>query len=408
MQQLPALPPHLQTLLDSEYPRFSASEMRRRRTAIEAALAEAGCEHLVFYGANRTGSVVQWLTQWPVTTEAVGVLSPGKPDALFVQYVNHAPLARKLADMAETVEWGGEASIRKVITALEKRGARENKVAVIGAMPFEAYGALTARFGKITSLSRAYVKLRRVKSPEELDWFRIGAWLSDRGMAGLREVIAPDVSERELANAVERGYVGLGGTTGIHFIGTTPMRDPQVGAPSQFHSSRRVAAGDIVFAEITAAFWDHNGQVLRSFTVGEDPTPLYRALHAAADAAFDAIVAVLKAGATPAQVIEASGVIEDAGFTVIDDILHGYGGGSFPPILGTKSRPGGPVPAEPFEAGMMVVVQPNVTTRDGKAGVQTGECMLITKDGVERMHAYPRGFAQVQVKTHYAAGLSTR
>jgi Xaa-Pro dipeptidase len=189
--------------------------------------------------------------------------------------------------------------------------------------------------------------------------------------------------------------VGEGGTTGIHFIGTTPMRDPQVAAPSQFHSSRRVQTGDIVFAEITAAFWDHNGQVLRSFSGGEEPTPLYRDLHAAADAAFDAVVVVLRHGATPAQVIEASGVIEDAGFTVIDDLLHGYGGGYFPPILGTRSRPGGPVPEEPFEAGMLVVVQPNVVTRDGKAGVQTGEMLLITHDGVERMHAYPRGFERI-------------
>jgi Xaa-Pro aminopeptidase len=390
-----SLLPHLQRLLDAEYPRFSDAEMARRRTAMEAVLAEAGCGHLVFYGANRAGSSVQWLTQWPVTTEAVGVFSPGKPDALYVQWVNHAPLARRFADKAEIVEWGGEASIRKVIAELERRGARANTVAVIGALPFEAHGALAAKFGKITNLSRAYVRLRRIKSAEELDWFRIGAWLSDRGMAGLQGAIAPGVSERELANAVERGYVGLGGTTGIHFIGTTPMRAPQVGAPHQFHSSRRVQTGDIVFSEITAAFWDHNGQVLRSFTVGEAPTPLYRDLHAAADAAFDAIVRVLKPGATPAQVIEASGVIEDAGFTVIDDILHGYGGGYFPPILGTKSRPGGPVPEEPFEAGMMVVVQPNVTTRDGKAGVQTGECLLITDRGVERMHAHPRGFARV-------------
>jgi len=266
---------------------------------------------------------------------------------------------------------------------------------VIGPMNFDAYAALAARFGKVANLNRAYVKLRRVKSAEELDWFRIGAWLSDRGMEGLRNTIRPGVSERELADAIERGYVGLGGTTGIHFVGTTPMRDPQVAAPSQFHSSRRVAVGDIVFSEITATFWDHSGQVLRSFTVGEEPTPLYRDLHAAADAAFDAIVKVLRAGATPAQVIEASGVIEDAGFTVIDDILHGYGGGYFPPILGTRSRPGAPVPEEPFEAGMMVVVQPNVTTRDGKAGVQTGECLLITDDGTERMHAYPRGFERV-------------
>jgi Xaa-Pro aminopeptidase len=392
---VPPLPPDLQRLLDAEYPRFSDGEMARRRTAVETVLAGAGCDHLVFYGASRAGSSVQWLTQWPVTTEAIGVLSAGKPDALFVQHVNHAPLARKFADKAEIVEWGGESSIRRVVAELEKRGARENRVAVIGPMGFDAHAVLAARFGKVTNLNRAYVRLRRVKSSEELDWFRIGAWFSDRGMDGLRAAIRPGVSERELADAVERGYVGLGGLTGIHFIGTTPMRDPQVAAPSQFHSSRRVAAGDIVFSEITATFWDHSGQVLRSFTVGEEPTPLYRDLHAAADAAFDAIVAVLRHGATPAQVIEASSAIEEAGFTVIDDILHGYGGGYFPPILGTKSRPGGPVPEEPFEAGMMVVVQPNVVTHDGKAGVQTGECLLIAKDGTERMHAYPRGFAQV-------------
>ena len=83
----------------------------------------------------------------------------------------------------------------------------------------------------------------------------------------------------------------------------------------------------------------------------------------------------------PAQVIEASGVIEDAGFTIIDDLLHGYGGGYLPPILGSTSRPAGPVPEEPFRAGMTVVIQPNVVTRDGKAGVQTGEMVLITKDG---------------------------
>ena len=105
-----------------------------------------------------------------------------------------------------------------------------------------------------------------------------------------------------------------------------------------------------MFAEISAAFWDYPGQVLRSFALGE-PTPLYRDLHAAADAAFDAIAAVLRDGAMPAQVIEAARVIEDAGFTTIDDLLHGYGGGYLPPILGSASRPAGPVPDEPFRAG---------------------------------------------------------
>jgi Xaa-Pro dipeptidase len=390
----PTLPPRLKPLLEAEYPQFSAAEMARRRAAVDAALAEADCGHLVFYGANRAGSAVQWLTQWPVTVEAIGVFTPGERDALFVQWINHAPLAKRLASEAE-VSWGGESSVGAAIAALEKRGACENRIGVIGSLGFAQHAALAARFGKVADLNRAYVRLRRVKSQEEIDWLRIGAWLSDRGMAGLRDGLAIGLTERALGDLIERAYMREGGTNVIHFIGTTSMRDPQLGVPAQFPSTRRVAKGDIIFAEISAAFWDHSGQVLRSFALGEEPPPLYRALHTAADAAFDAVTAVLKAGTLPAQVIEAAGVIEDAGFTIIDDLLHGYGGGYFPPILGSRSRPAGPIPEEPFEAGMMVVVQPNVVTRDGKAGVQTGELLLITNAGVERLHSFPRGFARV-------------
>src|SRR5207302_6243914 len=75
MHTVPPLPKNLRHILDAEYPRFSAAEMARRRSAIEDAMAEADIAHLVYCGLNRTGSAVQWLTQWPITAEAVGVLS---------------------------------------------------------------------------------------------------------------------------------------------------------------------------------------------------------------------------------------------------------------------------------------------------------------------------------------------
>jgi Xaa-Pro dipeptidase len=389
-----ALPASLQKLLASEYPRFSDAEMARRRAAMEALLKEAGCGHLVFCGANRFGSSVQWLTGWPVTTEAVGVLTPGEADAMFVQHVNHAPLAQKMAARAKVV-WGGGSSIGAAVEVLERRKAQRDRIAVVGPMTFEQHATLAARFGEVKNLNRPYTRLRQVKSAEEIGWMRIGAALSDRGMIALRDGMRPGLSERELGDLVERAYVPLGGTTVIHFIGVTAMADPQLGVPKQFASSRRAAAGDIVFAEISAAFWDHPGQVLRSFALGTEPTALYRDLHAAADAAFAAVAAVLKDGAVPRQVIEAASVIEDAGFTIIDDLLHGYGGGYLPPVLGSKSRPSAHVPDEPFRAGMVVVIQPNVVTLDGKAGVQTGEMVLITKTGIEPFHAVPRGFVRV-------------
>jgi Xaa-Pro aminopeptidase len=389
-----ALPDRLRHIVEAEYPRFSAGETARRRGAVETLLAEAGCEHLVFCGANRFGSAVQWLTGWPVTAEAVGVLSPEKRDALFVQYHNHVPQARRLAGEAD-VAWGGQSSIQSAIAELKRRGARADRVATIGPVSAEQHAALVAVFGKITSMNKEYVRLRMIKSAEELDWLRIGAHFSDLGMMALRDGLRAGLTERELGDLVERAYVAQGGTNVIHYFGVTPMREPQLAVPAQFPSTRRIEAGGIVFAEISAAFWDYPGQVLRSFALGE-PTPLCRDLHTAADAAFDAIAAVLRGGAMPAEVIGAARVIEDAGFTTIDDLLHGYGGGYLPPILGSASRPAGPVPDEPFRAGMTVVIQPNVVTRDHKAGVQTGEMVLITQTGIERMHTVPRGFLQIQ------------
>jgi Xaa-Pro aminopeptidase len=389
-----ALPAHLQAILDAEYPRFGDAEMARRRAAVEGLLREADLDHLVFCGANRFGSSVQWLTGWPITTEAVGVLTPGEPDAMFVQHVNHAPMARQMT-RNPAVAWGGGSSIGGAIAVLEQRGARAGKVGVIGPMTFEQYAALTAILGPVANLNRPYTRLRQVKSAEEIDWMRIAAALTDRGMMALRENLQPGLSERELADIVERAYIALGGTNVIHFFGVTPMATPNLGVPTQFVANRKVGRGDIVFAEISAAFWDYPGQVLRSFAVDEDPPKLYRDLHAVADAAFNAVAGVLKDGARPQQVIDAAGMIEEAGFTIIDDLLHGYGGGYLPPILGSKSRPSAHVPDEPFRAGMVVVIQPNVVTTDGKAGVQTGEMVLITKTGIEPFHAVPRRFARV-------------
>ena len=277
---------------------------------------------------------------------------------------------------------------------LEKRGSRAERIGFIGPLTVDQHAQLTAHFPNIANLNRDYIRLRQVKSPEEIDWLRIGAHFSDLGMAALCDGLQIGISERALGDLVERAYISQGATNVIHYIGTTSMSAPDLGVPRQFPTARRLQQGDVVVAEISAAFWEHPGQVLRSFALGE-PSQLYRDLHAAADRAFDAIAAVLKAGATPAEVIEASRVIEDAGFTIIDDLLHGYGGGYLPPILGCNSRPAGPVPPEPFRAGQTAVIQPNGVTRDGQAGVQTGEMVVITERGIVRLHALPRGFVRL-------------
>jgi Xaa-Pro dipeptidase len=382
----------LQGLIDQDYPRFSDAEFARRRRALGVVMQKYACDCLLVCGENRAGTGVQWLTGWPITTEAIVLFDPGERELMFVEWYNHWPLARRLARDAD-VEWGEHKGAHKALAELRRRGAK--RVGIMGALAWSKIRAL-AESVELIDLNAEYAGLRMRKSDEEIDWMRIGAHFSDLGMAALQHEVRPGMSERELGNLVERAYVGLGGTTMIHYIGVNAMAAPAVCVPPQIPSNRRIAAGDMLFAELTAFFChDSPGQVLRTFAVEADPTPLFRDLHATAEAAFDAITGVLRHGVTVAEILEASALIERAGFTVYDDVMHGFGGGYWQPIIGSRSRPASAPLDMALEANMTVVVQPNVITRDQTAGVQVGELVRVTQSGFERLHRAPRGFIRV-------------
>jgi Xaa-Pro dipeptidase len=375
------------------YPRFSDTEMQARRDALERLMAEREVSHLIIYGANRFGTAVAWLTQWPVTREALVVMTPGESDVLLVHFYNHIPLAKLLATEAE-VRWAGE-TFENAVGELERRGARGKRVGFIGPLGYVGHRRLVDVAGEVLDLTPEYTRLRTIKSAEELEWLRVGTALTDDAMRALQSEARPGMTERELGNLVERAYVGKGGATHIHYFGMTPMGAPSVSVPAQWPSTRSLAKGDLLTSEISASFWDHPGQLLRTFSVAGDPVGLFQELHAVADAAFDAILECLVPGATAQKVVEASAVIEDGGFTTRDDLVHGFVGGYLPPILGSKSRGLEPVPEFVFEADMTIVVQPNVVTPDERAGVQTGELVLVTSEGAERLHNYERGFLRI-------------
>lgn len=375
--------------MNDGFPRFSDEELDRRRRAIDDLVEEHRLDDVLVYGANRSGGAVQWLSEWPVSREAALLLRPGDRDLLLVQFYNHVPTARRLARRAD-VRWGGPSTIGSVVEELERRGSR--RVGLIGPLGYKGYRDLAAAVGEIVDLDPAHTRLRLVKSPEELDWLRRGAELSDRAVEALRDQVRPGMDERTLGAIVEGAYVAEGGTTHIHYFGVTSMDDPDRCVPSQLPSTRTVRRGDVLTTEISASWWGHPGQVLRTMTIDAEPTPAYEELHRVADAAYDAILGVLGDGARPETVVDvASAIIDGAGYTIYDDLVHGFGGGYFPPILGTRSRANEAPPDLAFRTGMTVVVQPNVITTDERMGVQTGALVAITDDGVEELHRAPRG-----------------
>jgi Xaa-Pro aminopeptidase len=381
-------------MTDDPYPRFSSDEMKSRREMMLETMDEAGVSHLIVYGADRSGTAIPWLTEWPTTQEAALLVSPGESPQLLVQHYNHLPNARQIAADCR-VDWGGPSTIANLESRLKARHSPGQRVGVIGPLRFDAHQLLAESVGDLVRLDGEYQKLRLVKSPEEIERLEVAARMSDQSIAAIVHQVEVGMDERQVAAIVESAYLAEGGTNHIHYLASTSMSDPSQCVPSQFQSTRRLEGGDVLFCEISANYWGYAGQVLRTFAIAADPTPLFVDLHRAADAAFDAIAAVVRPGAHAAELVEASGVIEEMGFTIYDDLVHGYGGGYLPPVLGTRSRPNLPIPDFTLEEGMALVIQPNVITTDERAGVQTGHLVVVTADGHRPLHSVPRGLVRI-------------
>jgi Xaa-Pro aminopeptidase len=379
---------------EHEYPRFSDAEFTRRHAAVRARMEAADLDALVVYGRGRGGSHVQYLTNWPVTLEAYLLFPRAGQPAFWIHYYNHVPLARR-ASIFPDARWMGNDPAATVAAAIKQRGLASARLGLAGPLPFQPYERLQALLpeARWMPFNRAFNEVFLVKSEEELAWLRRGAELGDCAMAALEREARPGITEHNLAAIVQGAYLGQGGRNSIHFMSTTPMRAPDVCAPAQYQSHRRLQRGDLLITEISVEYWGYNGQTLRPYAIGEEPTAEYRRLYEVAEAAFYAVASALRTGASPADLIGAADLIEDAGYTIYDDLVHGIGNGYLPPILRTRSASHEEPPADfRYPENSTWVIQPNVITRDERMGIQVGDMVRVTANGAERMNSYPMRF----------------
>ncbi len=215
-------------------------------------------------------------------------------------------------------------------------------------------------------------------------------------MEALEAEARSGMTEFEWASIAESAYVKQGGITTIHFLGSTSMRDPHLCVPTQWEANRRIAKGDVVITEISALHWGYSGQIHRPIAAGEPPTPAYRRMYDVAVEAYERIAAVVKPGATAEDVLDAAEFIHASGYTIYDDLFHGYGGGYLDPVLRTRRTRAAADPPFTFAENMVVVIQPNLITEDEQMGLQVGSMLLVTERGAESLHRYPMKFIEVR------------
>jgi Xaa-Pro aminopeptidase len=113
--------------------------------------------------------------------------------------------------------------------------------------------------------------------------------------------------------------------------------------------------------------------------------------------AYERVFNVLKPGSTNLDIKKAASVIQEEGFSTFDVTLHGWGLQIEPPRVDIESvmirRP-----LEEFvvQEGMLLIIQPNVVTPDGKRGLQVGNAVEITKSGARCLQKFPIKFMRIK------------
>ena len=381
------------------YPRFSEAELAHRYTAVRAAMNDAELPVLLVYGARLLSYDVQYLSNYASTCEAF-LIFPGEAESeptLFVQMYNHIPTARIVACISD-VRGGGANTAETTVENVKKRGFAEGRIGLVGPMPMFHYETLRRELPKATfvDFNQQMLHIRLVKSDEELEALRKGAEFCDLAIEALEREARPGITEHHLAAIVQGSYLALGGRNTIHYMVTTPMSNPSACVPSQYQSTRTLEKGDVLLTEISAHLFEgYPGQILRPFAIGNTPpTAEYQRMYDVAVEVYRRLAGVIRAGTSTEQVLDAAQYIHDSGYTICDDLVHSMGGGYLPPILRTRRTSVRLAPPFTYRENMTIVIQPNIITEDGRMGVQVGELLRVTRDGVESLHRYPLRFIQ--------------
>ncbi len=362
---------------------FSDAEYERRRSATLALAAQADAMSILAFGANRSGVHVTYLTGWSVT-RAAWLRVDSSTARMWVSFHNHIPAARRMARVDDV---GDIASVDPRLL-VEGSGQR---IATLGVVPEPVRRAAAEAHVTLVPLDKEHARLRSSKSEEEVAALRLGARASDIGAQALVAACRPGITDWELLAEARSAYTRVGARDHICYIGVTDMDAPHRDVPSQIPEGALLSGRSVVTFELSAAVApEYPGQILRTVFLGE-PTDEYVQLHAVANQAHDRMRSVVRSGVSARDLVESADCIEAAGFTTTDDLFHGLGMGYLDPIGVSPSRSAFAEPRGELRTGMSVVIQPNVTTVDHRAGVQTGQMIVVGDEGFEDLHQFPEG-----------------
>lgn len=306
-----------------------------------------------------------------ITADAAVLLTDGRYTAQAAQEstlpVEITPSSQSLRERA--AELAGDARVGVESEHMTLKGFADLKVLLAGGC---------------VALDDVVAPLRMVKDEDELALLREAARITDLAYLEALKVLAPGVSEVEVALAMERVMRTSGAEVGFDIIVASGVRGAM---PHGVASQKLIAEGELVTLDFGAAYRGYHADMTRTVAIGEVGAEERRMF----DAVLEAQVAAVAAVAPGKRGREVDAVARDilAGHGLAEGFVHSLGHGT-----GLKIHEGPRLSAKSDDLlapGMIVTVEPGVYF-PGFTGLRIEDLVLVTADGHEVLSHSEKGF----------------
>ena len=225
-------------------------------------------------------------------------------------------------------------------------------------------------------------QFREVKDEKEIQLTREALLLAENAFLGMRDNIAPGMTEKQIAWILEK-EMREAGAEALSFP-CIVASGPNSALPHAIPGNRVVKKGEPLLFDWGAKLGGYCSDTSRTLTFG-DPDPIYeKVFQTVVDAQKKAIDAIREGASTLAVDRVARSHIDSQGFK--DKFGHGLGHGTG---LNVHEGPRlSPLKDSVLKSGMIVTVEPGIYLADW-GGVRVENQVVVRKDGAEILNTLP-------------------
>ncbi len=301
----------------------------------------------------------------------------------------------RYAEAARAAAVGTAWSVVVTSDPLDARACADLAAAAGGTMGFEA--SLTyARYQELAKACSAepvstdqwVEELREVKEAAELERIVSAAALTDRAFDHILGVLAPGMTEAEVAFEIE-AFMRRNGSEGVAFASIVAS-GPNSSRPHATVTDRKIVPGDPVTMDFGARVGGYCADMTRTVVVGRAGDD-FREVYAAVLVANEAGRAAVRPGVSGMDVDRvARASLEEAGFG--EYFAHGLGHGVGLQVHELPSV--GPRGKRAVPAGAVITIEPGVYL-EGRFGVRIEDLIIVEDDGCRVVSGSPRELVEV-------------